>query len=192
MNPPGAPPGPAGARRFGWIAGLVLLVVGLVVAPFAGLFAWGLILDPAYESTVSATIAAPPEVLARSLAEPAEQERWRPGATTVTILDPVDGKPRIRVVAGETKIELERTLAEPTQVVWEVIPSQKHVFEGSWTWTLAPVGAGTRVTLIERGVIMSPFARAAAESLFGLDRWSRASLKRLGHVHQAEVVFEGS
>jgi len=182
-------PKPLG-RNARWLLGLGVLVIGAVLAPFLGLFAYGLFLDPSYESQVVAVIQAPPLVLAESLADPAQQEKWRPGASAVEVLAAADGRPRIQVTAGETKIEMERKEATASRVVWEVIPSRKHVFEGTWTWDLTPEGDGTRIVLVERGVITSPFARAAAESFFGLDRWSRASLTRLAQQHGAKVVFE--
>jgi hypothetical protein len=42
-------------------------------------------------------------------------------------------------------------------MIKEILPG--GAFHGSWTWELAPEGAGTRLTITERGTVENPFYR---------------------------------
>lgn len=168
-----------------------VLVAGLVVLPFAGLYLYGLFLPTEYETQVVGVIQAPPEALYASIAAPGDQGDWRPGVTDVEQGEAIEGDPVVVLHTGDNELTLRRTEADaPSHVTWEVVPSRKHVFQGQWTYDLEPAGGGTRLTVRESGRITSPFAMAATRALFGLDTYSRGSARSLARLHGAEIVLE--
>lgn len=174
------------------ILGIIALFVLMLVLPVGGLLGYGLFLPDEYVTVVSGVIDAEPEALYETLADVDRQGNWRPGVTEVTPVDSMPDTPTILVVSGGTELVLTRTEARPPQrVVWEVVPSKKHVFQGMWAYELREEGAGrTRVTVTERGIIDSPFARGVTHALFGVDQYARASIKTLARAHDAAVRID--
>ena len=173
-------------------AGLGMLVLGMLVLPFGGLFVYGYFLPEAYDVEVSGTVNAPQAALWKTLTEPELQGEWRPGVGQHELADPIDGQPVVVLHTGEARLTLQRTEMVPEErVVWTVVPSKKHVYVGSWSFDLAPAGDGaTHVTVTEHGEINSAFARAATHAFFGLRSYSEASIGALGVYHEVDVSLD--
>lgn len=172
-----------------WIVGII--AVTLIVGPFVGLYFWGLFLPDDYEVTVSGTLAMDAETLYATIADPEKQAEWRPGVTRGEVVETDPDGPVVIMHTGDTKMTLRREAATPySVVVWTVVPSRKQVFEGAWTYALAPVEGGTRLSVTEQGNLASPFARAATQAFFGLDTYSKANLRSLARYHHVDVTVE--
>jgi hypothetical protein len=74
----------------------------------------------------------------------------------------------------------------PTRLV-AVVADSSQGFGGRWTYTLAPEGAGTRVTIAEDGFVDPPMFRFVARYMIGLTRTLDTYLKGLGR-HFGETV----
>jgi hypothetical protein len=94
--------------------------------------------------------------------------------------DALINRPIDRVYADIANVEGYATWVEgyePIKVrVEEAVPPSKFVtriddpdqpFGGTWTFTLAPEGAGTRVTIVEHGEVYNPIFRFMSRFVFG-------------------------
>lgn len=174
------------------ILGIVALFLAMIGIPIGGVFVYGLTLPDAYVTVVSGVIAAEPESVYDLLADTDRQGAWRPGATQV---QPVEGQsdlPMILVTSGGTELALKRVEAvRPQRVVWEVVPSKKHVFQGAWAYEIREHGKGeSRVIITEHGIIDSPLARGVTHGLLGTDQYAKASLKTLGRALDVGVTID--
>ncbi|MGH7669803.1 MAG: SRPBCC family protein [Gemmatimonadaceae bacterium] len=89
--------------------------------------------------------------------------RWRPAVRGVEVLSTVDGhhaswRERVRhgVIACDTD-----EMTPPRRLVVR-ITDRLLTYAGTWTYELAPAGAGTRLTITERGEISHPMWRGLA------------------------------
>lgn len=181
-----------GGRGTVWI-GTVLLFVGMLAVPFGGLYLYGWASAPEYQVTVAGTMPVAPAELHRTLSDPDKQGDWRPGVTQVQHADPIEGDPVVVITRGSTELALRRNESlAPSKVVWTVVPSKKHVFQGEWVYALAPDGeGGTRITVTETGFIDDPFSRAVTEILIGYEGFSQGTLSALGRFHDVPVKIDG-
>jgi hypothetical protein len=67
----------------------------------------------------------------------------------------------------------------PSRFVTRIAPGQP--FGGTWTFTLAPEGAGTRVTIVERGDVYNPIFRFMSRFVFGHTASMDAFLRSLAN-----------
>lgn len=120
-----------------WILAALVGAIGL--AALIGFF-----LPVAHEATRSAEVSAPPERAFALLADVDDYPSWWDGAT----------------VKSEV---VERTA--PSRIVTRVVGETQ--FGGTWTIEIAPAGAGSRVTITERGEVYNVVFRTLSRYVFG-------------------------
>ena len=76
------------------------------------------------------------------------------------------------------KVQIEEAV-RPSRFVTRIAPGQP--FGGTWTFTLASEGAGTRVTIVERGEVYNPIFRFMSRFVFGHTASMDAFLRSLAN-----------
>ena len=105
---------------------------------------------------------------------------WRPEVQRVELLAAVDGRPRFREHARHGVVTYE-VIEEtpPARFVTRIVDTDLG-YSGSWTYTFAPDGAGTRVTIREDGEVSNVLFRFLSRFVFGHASTIEAYLAALG------------
>ena len=145
------------------IAGLMALAVAVVAIV-------GALLPRAHQASRSVVIAAPPEDVYRTVADFANAPAWRADAKRVEILGRVNGRLRFKEHGAHGAVTYEVTEEKPPQMLTTEIIDRNLGYSGSWTYTFAPEGPGTRVTITEKGDVSNVIFRFMARFVFGYTR----------------------
>jgi hypothetical protein len=145
--------------RFALRALLILLaIVGIVVLV-------GYALPVSHVAARDATLPAPPARVFAALTDVDAFPRWRSDVERVEVLSrdpPVTWREH-----GSDAITFEEVeRAAPRRLVTR-IADPSLPFGGTWTYELAPDGAGTRLTITERGEVYNPVFRFLSRFVFG-------------------------
>lgn len=140
-------------------------------------------------ATVSARFARPPAELFAAISDHGGQKSWRPELKSLELLPPQDGKTVFREVAGFGPVTFIVDESQPprryvTRILDETLP-----YGGSWTFELAPDGAGMRLTITEAGEVKS-FLFRALSPFFSKSATIEAYLKHLGAKFGESVTPE--
>lgn len=136
----------------------VLIAIAVVAALVALTAIVGALRPVTHTASHTVVIGAPPDTVWAVIADFARQPEWVPEVTGVERLPDREGRPSYREHFGQFAATTVVTQAEaPARLVKEILPGGP--FYGSWTWELAPQGAGTRLTITERGTVPNPLFR---------------------------------
>ncbi len=158
-------------------AALLAATVGVVLA--AGARA-----PERHVARVSVRLKTSPAELFAIVSEVAAWPSWNPEVDAVARLPDRDGHAVWALSWGGDVIPsevLEATPpsgAAPGRLVTRIADPELP-FGGTWTWELAPDGAGTRVTIVEDGVIRSVVFRGISSLLLGYTSTPAAYLDAL-------------
>lgn len=158
-----------------------LLVLG-VTALAAGI---GMFLEPSHVATREAVYARTPDEVWDVIIRFDRAPQWRSDVEAVEIEsgDPI----RFIEVSDQGPVPFEVTEQErPTKLVL-MIADPELPFSGSWTFVLAPVDGGTRLTITERGRIDNPLFRFMARAFMDPAATANTYLVDLGR-HFGEQV----
>lgn len=175
-----------------WVMGVFAGLLGLTLLLVVGLIVGGLLIAKGHVATRSVRYAAPPDTVWRLITDWAGHTSWR---TNIRALDRLADR-NGHEVWRETRSRNERMTSEvigfdPSRrrMVTEVV--DETAYGGTWTWQVEPDGAGSRLTIIEDGVVHNPIFRVVGK--FFLD--PRATMDRLhrdlkAKLGEPEPVFE--
>lgn len=140
------------------------------VSGLAGLIgvmaAVGWMLPVGHVASRSAVVAeAPAEVFAR-VANVAAYPSWWSEVAQVDVLPAVEGRPRFREHLSSGAVIFETVEAAAPARFVSRIADPEQPFGGTWTFEFAPEGAGTRVTITERGEVYQPIFRFLSRFVF--------------------------
>lgn len=136
----------------------VLIVLAVLIALAALVMVVGALRPKSHVASHTVVLAAPPDRVWATIADVEHTPEWVPDIRTVERLPDRDGRPSYKEGFGGFEATTVITVSEPPRrMVKEILPSGP--FYGSWTWELAPEGAGTRLTITERGTVENPFFR---------------------------------
>lgn len=164
---------------------ILLWIAGGLVALAGGVCAAGLALPRNHVAQAEQQIAAPPERVAALVRSVEAQPQWRKGVTAIEIQAREEGKVRYRERSGGDRIAFLLEEPAPGSVFRSTITDETLPFGGSWTITLAPSGAGTRVSIVEQGEVRNPIFRFLARFVFGHEATMRAYLADLKRAAEA-------
>lgn len=159
-------------------------VLGVLVGVPALLYAAGLLIPRDHAASMEIALASPPERVWELVSDFAGTPRWRADVTRVDILPANGGPARFVEASRNGTVTYEVVSQEPPrrQVVRVVDDGQP--FGGTWTWTIEPDGAGSRVAILEQGFVKSPLFRVMAKLFFPptktMDAYLRALARELG------------
>jgi len=136
----------------------LLIVIGLLVGLAVLVLIVGALRPASHVATLTYRVAASPDSVFRVISDVEAQPRWTPEITKVERLPDNAGRPAYRENFGGFEAMTVITESVPdTRLVKEILPTGP--FYGTWTWELVPDGAGTRLTITERGTVGNPFFR---------------------------------
>lgn len=169
-----------------WVLGTVGVLVVLVLL----ICLIGFALPKSHVASASARFAAPPAAIWRSLTDVTSFPKWRPGLTRVEILPDENGQRGWREHGKQGTITYRVVeSAEPTRLVSR-IADVNLPFGGTWTYDLAPDGAGTRLTITERGDVYNPIFRFVSRFVLGYTGTMTDVLRALGTKHGESTTPE--
>ena len=146
-------------------AGLVALAA--LTASVAAVALVGTLLPRQHVEARSATVPGSPDLVFATIADAGGYAAWRPSLSAVDVLPPVDGRARWIEVSGGDRIAMEQVARTAPHRLVTRIADPDLPFGGTWTFALVAEGAGTRVTITERGEIHNPIFRAVARFVLG-------------------------
>ena len=155
------------------------MVVAGVAALVAGVVGLGYLLPVAHVATGSAVVPGSPESVFDAMARPSEFPRWRPSVARVDVLSEEPLRWREHDTGGDA-ITFEATERRaPSRLVTRIADAGLP-FGGAWTFDLAPVEGGTRVTITEHGEVYNPVFRVMSRFVFGHTATIERYLRDLG------------
>jgi uncharacterized protein YndB with AHSA1/START domain len=143
-----------------WMVLGLLAVVGVVAVI-------GWLLPVAHQASRTARFDQPPQQVYDVVADVARYADWFEGVTRIDLLEPTNGRLRFRehMTTGPVVMEVEEA-ERPTRFVTRIADPDQP-FGGTWTFDITPDGAGTRLTITERGEVYNPIFRFMARFVFG-------------------------
>ncbi|MDH3222654.1 MAG: SRPBCC family protein [Gemmatimonadota bacterium] len=165
--------------------GLVLLIVAVVVGI-------GMSLPVDHVASVRAQYAASPPEVYEIISDHARYPDWRPSVDRIETLPPRNGRTAWQELGSGGPLPMERVESDPPRRMVTRILSEALPFGGSWTYELAPAGAGTQLTITETGEVYSPVFRFVSRFIMGHHGTATTYLedldRRLGEDVTVEVV----
>jgi uncharacterized protein YndB with AHSA1/START domain len=162
----------------------ILLAVAALAALALIVVVTGLLLPRDHVAALSARIAAPPDSVWAALTDPAGFPSWRPDVRRVEPLRATATGASWREHGSNGTITYVVEASEPPRRLVTRIADKDLPFGGSWEYTVAPDGAGSRVTIVERGSVYNPVFRFVSRFIMGhtatIERYLRALGSRFG------------
>ena len=146
---------------------VAVIIVGGLVAVIGVIVAIGYLLPQGHVATRERTYRASPDVVFTAITTPASYPEWRSGVKKVEMLPAVGGKTAFRESGSDGDITFVIDEAVPAKRVVNRIADKDLPFGGSWTYELAPVTEGTRLTITENGEVYNPLFRFMSRFVFG-------------------------
>lgn len=148
--------------------------LGVALAALGILYGAGAALPAGHVAVEAGTIPAAPEVVWARITDFDHQEDWRSAVEDVRVVDgrveETDAWGDVLAFAVDERVDGER-------LVMRILGDGP--FGGTWTITLAPDAAGTRVEITERGEIRPPLLRVLAAVFFDPHETARTWLADL-------------
>jgi hypothetical protein len=158
------------------IAVAILFVLALVVV------AVGYALPVAHAASRQASLAQRPDAVFATLTDVDHFADWRGDVTKVDVLSTEPLRWREHGRNGEITFVVMESV-RPVHLLTR-IDDRGLPFGGSWSYDLVPNGAGTTVTITERGEVYNPVFRFMSRFVFGhtatMDAFLAALAKRVG------------
>jgi len=155
-------------RCLGAIAGLLLLLAAV-----------GLFLPRRHVARRWVRIGRPPAEVFRAISDFPSWPAWYPGARRVELFEGPDGRRRCTLHGRFGPMTAVVEELEPPRLLRTRLEGETS-FGGTWTYEVAPDGAGSRVTVTEDGVVGNPLFRTLARFVFGHARTIEGFLRALG------------
>ena len=160
---------------------LTLAIVGAVAALI------GSRLARSHRASIAHTFSVAPDVIWSTITDIEAFPSWRAGISRIERLPDKNGYP-VWIEEGRSgKMTLAVERREPPRILVGRIADPNLPFGGTWTYEIAPDGAGSRLTITENGEIYNPLFRFMARFIFGYDGTIRAYMasleKRLAGGH---------
>jgi uncharacterized protein YndB with AHSA1/START domain len=114
---------------------------------------------------------------------------WRSGLKRVERLPDHHGNEVWRETSSDA-IDLETTLVEPPHRLVRRIAGNRRDFGGQWEYEIVGDGAGTLVTITERGEVYNPLFRFVSRFILGHTRTVDAYLRDLGSSFGEAATIE--
>ena len=165
----------------------VFIVAGIVVVLGLAVITVGALLPRDHMAVSSAIIAAPPHDVWNALTDVEQFPKWR-AVTEVQRLDTNGGPRRWREVSRFGSLSFEEVEAISPRRLTSRITDTDQGFGGTWTWEIAAVPEGSRVTVTERGFVTNPMFRFLSRFVFGHYATQEEYLRALGRKFGKDVT----
>ena len=165
----------------------ILIVLASIVGLIALLFVVGLFVPRGHEASRSIVVHRGIDEAWVLVADLPGRKAWRSDLKGIERLPDVDGKPVWCEDSswGKLTYAIEES-TPPSRFVTEICDPELP-YSGSWTWELAAVEGGTRVTITERGEIKNALFRTMSRFVLGYTMAIDGVLKDLGRKFGEDV-----
>jgi uncharacterized protein YndB with AHSA1/START domain len=151
------------------------ILIGALVVLMAALFLWGSALPEAHTASAMETIPATPGEVFQRISDIRHHAQWRKEVKSIEIV----ADDRWIEDTSNGRIPFRRLeVAAPSRMVTRIDTDQLP-FEGTWTYTLRPIGGGTEVSITEEGRVKSAIFRALGRLFFPHDKTMKEYLADL-------------
>lgn len=162
----------------------LLLAVGILVLLIIIVVGIGFTLPVAHTARRTVALRAAPVDIWATITDVAAYPAWRSDVDSVEVLAPVEGRPSWRETGDNGAITYAMVRVDPpTRLVSRII-DRDLPFGGEWEYEVAPEGAGSRISITERGEVYNPLFRFVSRFVMGhtatLDTYLRALGARYG------------
>jgi uncharacterized protein YndB with AHSA1/START domain len=170
-----------------WILAPVAILTSMLVI----ITAVGLSIPRTHVASRTLKTRQPPEVVWRAVTDYAGQPAWREGVKTVERLPDKDGREVWREVYEEgSPITLETAESQEPHRLVRIIADEGGPFSGRWEYDIKADGAGSRLTITERGEVPNPIFRFASRFVIGHTHFMEKFQKDLAAKFGEEAVIE--
>jgi ribosome-associated toxin RatA of RatAB toxin-antitoxin module len=145
-----------------WLAIGLAIVVGLVAVTAAV----GWMLPVGHQATRSGLVGASPRQVFGAISDVANHPSWRPDVSRVEMVSGAGVGARYREHGSHGPIIFRIEQVDAPTLFRVRIDDPEQPFGGTWTFTLAPDGTGTRVTITEDGEVYNPIFRFLSRFVF--------------------------
>lgn len=161
---------------------IAIYVVGSLAALIAFVAVIGALLPVKHHVTREATFKISPDRLFALISTPSDFPKWRTGLKGVEMLPTGGGPPKWTETSSDGTITFAVTQSVPGVQLVTTIADKSLPFGGSWTYVLAPAGAGDSTTLriTEDGEVYNVIFRFMSRFVFGQASTIEQYLKDVG------------
>jgi hypothetical protein len=146
---------------------ILIAVTGVIVATVLLMVVVGFLLPREHIASVQASYRTSPSQLYTLITDIENGPSWRTGLQKVEILSSGGEPLRWRETADWGTITFVRDVSQPHSRVVHRIADESEGFGGTWTYEIQPDGAGSRLTITERGIVYNPVFRFLSKFVFG-------------------------
>ena len=137
----------------------VLIAIGALVALVIVAAAVGMFLPKGHVASRTVMAAKPPEEVWSTITDFAQVPSWFEEVRSSERIADINGHPAWRENFGGFAADMETAEWDPPRRLKREVHSTNAGFRGSWTFELAPVEGGTRLTITEAGEVDNPIFR---------------------------------
>lgn len=125
-------------------------------------------------------VKTPPDVVWAAISNHAEDPTWRGDVAATTRLTDAHGHAvwQDQFKNGQ-RMSYETVESIPNQKLVRLIVDSGGPFGGTWTYSLKPEGAGTRITITEDGWVSNPIFKVVGKFIIGYHSTLETCLKNL-------------
>lgn len=163
-------------------------ILGGIAAIIAVIATIGLMLPRDHVAARSARLNAPPDSVWAALVNTEDYPRWRSDVMKVEELPAVNGRRSWRESAKENSITFVADEEQMPAKLVTRIADDDLPFGGRWEYSLAPDGAGTRITITEKGWVSNPIFRFVSHFVLGQTATMDTYLRSLGKRFNEEIA----
>jgi uncharacterized protein YndB with AHSA1/START domain len=145
----------------------VLIVGGSLLGVVLLITLIGLLLPKSHTASVAKHYEAPPAAVWSLITQRDRFASWRSDLRSVEQLPATDGNVRWKEQTKYDAVTMEVTEAVPEQRLVTRIADEGLPFGGTWTFELGKDGAGTLLTITERGEVYNPIFRFVSRFVMG-------------------------
>lgn len=167
---------------------IVGIVLGVVVVLVLVVVAVGAMLPARHEIARTVVVERPLSEVWEVIVDFPSAPEWRPDVQKVERLPDRNGMPVWAEYGSDgQRIPYATVEAEAPRRLVREIADPGLPFGGTWTFELAPAGAGTRVTVTERGEVRNPVFRFVSKFVIGHETFMVRYLEALGARFDQDV-----
>ena len=139
----------------------------------------GWLLPVKHEASRTAQFNRAPQQVYDVIADVPGYASWLDGVSRIELLESTNGKLRFREHMSTGPVVMEVDEAHPPSRYVTRIADPDQPFGGTWTFEIAAEGAGSRVTITERGEVYNPIFRFMSRFVFGYTSTMEGYLRSL-------------
>lgn len=159
----------------------ILIAVGAIVALVALVVIIGLLLPKEHRASRSRVFSSSPEEVWNVVSDFDNSSGWRKQLKKVEALPSRNGHAMWKEIdQGGEAISYETLELVPQKKIVRKIADEKLPFGGTWTIEIKPENQGTRVSIVEDGVVYNPVFRFVSKFILGHTRSMDNYLADLG------------